>query len=332
VLILLGADPLADFPDRDLAARALAAVPTIISCDLFLTESTELAHIVLPAAGHAEKDGTTTNIEGRVSRLGQKVTPPGTARADWMIAAELAFQLGSDLMLESAEDIWDEIVTLAPAYRDLEVEALGGFVAGDGVLVPFPTLRAAAYGGNGETGADAAPEVVAEPAPEPEAAASVAPDVPDDDADSTDASPDTEAADETAPAADPNPAPAVFQLAPGAPVVPAPLDAYALRLIASRKLYDDGTFVQQSPSLAPLSPGTVLRVNSYDFARLGVAVGAQVRIKTPKGQAMVAIQVDDGVPRGAAAVYVNQPGLALTELIDATARVTDVRVDSGADA
>ena len=124
----------------------------------------------------------------------------------------------------------------------------------------------------------------------------------------------------------------VFILAPFLAFVPAPLDAYALRLIAGRKLYDDGTLVQQSPSLAPLVPGTVLRINGYDFARLGVAVGSRVRVKTPKGQAMVEIQVDDGVPRGAAAAYVNQPGLDVTALLDATARVTDLRVDSGADA
>jgi len=334
VLILLGADPLADFPDRDLAARALAAVPTIISCDLFLTESTELAHIVLPAAGHAEKDGTTTNIEGRVTRLGQRVTPPGTARADWMIAAELAFQLGSDLMLESADDIWDEIVTLAPAYRDLEVEALEGFVAGDGVLVPFPTLRAAAYGGNGDAPpADAAGATDDNAEDETDAAAvSVAPDPDAEDDAPADAAGGSGDADEPDPVVDDNPAPDVFRLVPSAAIEPAPLDAYALRLVASRKLYDDGTLVQQSPSLAPLVPGTVLRINGYDFARLGVAVGAQVRVKTPKGQAMVEIQVDEGVPRGVAAVHVNQPGLAVTSLLDATARVTDLRVDSGADA
>ena len=83
---------------------------------------------MLPAAGFAEVDGTTTNIEGRVSVLGQKVTPPGTARADWMIAAELALRLGADLGLESVDDIWDEIER-AGARRTpaspLELLALG---------------------------------------------------------------------------------------------------------------------------------------------------------------------------------------------------------------
>ncbi len=58
------------------------------------------ADVVLAAAGFAEVDGTTTNLEGRVSTVARKVTPPGTARADWMIAAELARRLGADLGLD----------------------------------------------------------------------------------------------------------------------------------------------------------------------------------------------------------------------------------------
>jgi len=76
----------------------------------------------------------------------------------------------------------------------------------------------------------------------------------------------------------------------------------------------------------------VLRVNPYDFDRLGVSVGHEVRVKTPKGMLMAEISVDHAVPRGSAGVYVNQPGIAITDLIDATERVTDLRIDSGTDA
>ncbi|MET0825351.1 MAG: NADH-quinone oxidoreductase subunit NuoG, partial [Acidimicrobiales bacterium] len=60
VLVLLGADPVQDAPDRDLARRALEAVGTVIAVDCFLTGSVEAADVVLPAAGYAEVDGTTT--------------------------------------------------------------------------------------------------------------------------------------------------------------------------------------------------------------------------------------------------------------------------------
>src|SRR5439155_2138756 len=93
-LVLLGADPLADFPDRPLARRALERASFVVAVDCFATESTAEADVVLPAAAFAERPGSTTNQEGRISRLSQKITGPGVAWPDWMIAAELAFRLG----------------------------------------------------------------------------------------------------------------------------------------------------------------------------------------------------------------------------------------------
>src|SRR5690606_10243337 len=97
VLVLLGADPISDFPDHRLAERAIAGARTVIAVDTLLNESSRRADIVLAAAGFAEVDGSTTNIEGRVTRLEQRVTPPGTARSDWELAVELSLRLGSDL-------------------------------------------------------------------------------------------------------------------------------------------------------------------------------------------------------------------------------------------
>jgi NADH-quinone oxidoreductase subunit G len=79
-LILVGADPLADFPDRTLAERALAGARTVIAVDTFLSDSSRRADVVLAAAGFGEVAGTTTNIEGRVTTLDQAVTPPGRVR------------------------------------------------------------------------------------------------------------------------------------------------------------------------------------------------------------------------------------------------------------
>src|SRR5262249_6765920 len=96
-LVLLGADPLSDYPDRDLAERGIEGAACVVAVDCFETESVREADVVLPAAGYAERTGTTTNVEGRISRLGQKITAPGVAWPDWMIAAELAFRLKADL-------------------------------------------------------------------------------------------------------------------------------------------------------------------------------------------------------------------------------------------
>jgi predicted molibdopterin-dependent oxidoreductase YjgC len=62
--------------------------------DLFLTETAELAHVVLPGASFAEKGGTLTNTEGQQQTLRPAIPPPGDARPGWAIAAELARRLG----------------------------------------------------------------------------------------------------------------------------------------------------------------------------------------------------------------------------------------------
>ncbi|HEY4378463.1 MAG TPA: molybdopterin-dependent oxidoreductase, partial [Acidimicrobiales bacterium] len=152
-LILVGADPLADFPDRALAERALTGARTVISVDTYLSESSRRADVVLAAAGFGEVSGTTTNMEGRVTSLDQKVTPPGTARPDWLIASELAAALGTEFGYTSAAQIWAEIEATAPSHSGITAEALvaapDGMVVGSGSIefvapadVPNPAVDA----------------------------------------------------------------------------------------------------------------------------------------------------------------------------------------------
>ena len=94
LLVLLGADPLNDCPDADLARRAVAGARRVISIDTLPSESTKLADVVFPAAAYGEKGGTTTNLEGRVTSVAEKVNATGNSRPDWMIALELAALLG----------------------------------------------------------------------------------------------------------------------------------------------------------------------------------------------------------------------------------------------
>ena len=111
VLVLLGSDPLADFPDRALAIAALKGAGRVISITGHMNASTVTADVVLPAAVMSEKSGTTTNLEGRVSSVAKKVNTPGVARADWMIAVELADRLGHDLGVTSVDEIFDQLAS-----------------------------------------------------------------------------------------------------------------------------------------------------------------------------------------------------------------------------
>jgi NADH-quinone oxidoreductase subunit G len=126
VLFLLGADPVADFPDRTLAQAGLERVPTVVAVDLFLTESSQRAHVVLPAVGWGETDGSFVNLEGRVSPLRQKVTHAGQARPDWMIAVDLALALGADLGFEGIGDIRAELSATVPGFVGLDWAAVEG--------------------------------------------------------------------------------------------------------------------------------------------------------------------------------------------------------------
>ena len=150
-LVLLGADPLTDVIDSKIAAAAFAKLEHIIAVDTFANESVSHASVILPAAGFAEKSGTHTNIEGRVSRLAAKVSAPGVARPDWMIAVELGVRLGIDLKLESVEDITEEISRVVPSHLGLDMEMLSTPGRGDGIVVPLPSTAANAVEADTET-------------------------------------------------------------------------------------------------------------------------------------------------------------------------------------
>jgi NADH-quinone oxidoreductase subunit G len=122
VAILLGCDPLTDFPDAKLAEQAFNKVAHLIAVDCLLNFTSTGADIVFPAASSAtEVDGTFTNIEGRISPVARKVTPPGTARPDWMVAAELAAQLGSDLGFIDLDELWAELAEASPLHAGLSM-------------------------------------------------------------------------------------------------------------------------------------------------------------------------------------------------------------------
>jgi predicted molibdopterin-dependent oxidoreductase YjgC len=74
--------------------EVVASLDFLVVQDLFLTETAELAHVVLPSAAFAEKAGTLTNTEGRQQTLRAAIPPPGEARPGWVIAAEMARRFG----------------------------------------------------------------------------------------------------------------------------------------------------------------------------------------------------------------------------------------------
>jgi NADH-quinone oxidoreductase subunit G len=232
-LILLGADPLSDVPDLDLARRALAGAQSVIAVDTFPTASSLRADVVLPAAAYAERGGTTTNLEGRILPLSQKITARGTSRPDWMIATELAEQLGAEIGVESIEDL----TATETSSQSLQ------------------TLSA-----------------VGSSAPE--------------------------------------------------------RNSYDLRLVVSRKMYDNAVSTVTSPSLAHLSIGAGIYLNPRDIERLGAPIGKEVKVSTSSKSVILTLHADESVLKGTAWVPFNQPGTDIRELLNANDLIVDVRVEN----
>jgi NADH-quinone oxidoreductase subunit G len=234
LLVLLGADPLNDCPDATLARRALAGARRVLSIDTFMSDSTQEADLVLAAAAFGEQDGTTTNLEGRVSPVAQAITTHGTARPDWMIAAELALMFGRD--------------------------------------IGFDTIQSAT--------------------------ASVA------------------AAERRQ-----------FDALPQAAATEQPPNSYDYRVVVSRKLYDRAVGTSNSPSLATLAPGPGAHIHPLDLDRVGVAEGTDVKLVGVRGSIVLPLIADEAVQRGTLWAPFNQEGADITDLVDAGASVTDIRIE-----
>ena len=100
-----------------------------------MTETAELAHVVLPGVSFAEKDGTFTNTERRVQRVRKAIEPVGNSRPDWQILCDLSSRLGYPLGYSSPGEIMDEIASLTPSYGGIRYGRLEGL----GLQWPCPT-------------------------------------------------------------------------------------------------------------------------------------------------------------------------------------------------
>jgi NADH-quinone oxidoreductase subunit G len=326
-LVLLGSDPASDFPDRRLASRALRQVRTV-AVDSFLTESSAAAEVVLPAAMFAERPGTTTNIEGRISVLGQKVVPPGVAWPDWMIAVELSARLGAELPFGSLEQIWEEVERVSPVHRGLTYAALLADEARDGLVAPLPRARveigrrpAAGDGAVRRLDPMATPGIdAAERQGSPSRSAlGVASDI--------NGASDGDGGRPGIPGAGEAPRPVSFA-GPAEPTAPPPLDGYSLRLVSGRVLYDGGTLNQACPSLGPLAPRPSVRLNPHELDRLGVASGQAVRLRSSRASLVLEAVADAAVPRGVAQAPFNVGAEDAGELMEAGSVVTEVRLET----
>ena len=123
-LYIMGEDPVLADPNAHHAVEALEKLDFLVVQDIFLTDTAKMADVVLPAACYAEKDGTFTCTERRVQRVRKAVEPPGEARPDWQIFTELSKKMGYTMDYESAEEVFNEVASLAPQYKGITYQRL----------------------------------------------------------------------------------------------------------------------------------------------------------------------------------------------------------------
>jgi len=124
-IYLTGENPVLSDPDANHIKESLEKLEFLVVQDMFLTETAELADVVLPAASFAEKDGTFTNTERRVLRVRKALEPLGDSKPDWWITCQIARRMGTKgFDFESPSQIMDEIASLTPSYGGISYSRL----------------------------------------------------------------------------------------------------------------------------------------------------------------------------------------------------------------
>ena len=144
-MYIMGENPMLSDPNITHVEEALRALDFLVVQDIFLSETAQLAHIVLPAAASLEKDGSFTNTDRRVQLLHPVLKPPGLALPDWQITSALAQRLDAKLgrppgvlrwQFDSTAEIMEEMAEVTPIYGGMR----HGRLADTALAWPCPSV------------------------------------------------------------------------------------------------------------------------------------------------------------------------------------------------
>ena len=135
-LWIIGYDVAQTDPNLKKVHEALKRVEFLVVQDLFLSETTKFAHLVLPGASFLEKDGTFTNLERRIQRIRKAVEPPNGILPDWRVVCEVSNRMGYPMPYQHPSEIMDEIAKLTPMCAGVSYDRLDQHA---GLQWPVPT-------------------------------------------------------------------------------------------------------------------------------------------------------------------------------------------------
>jgi len=135
-MYIMGENPMLTDPNQNHTREALEQLEFLVVQDIFPTETTEFADIILPGAAFAEKNGTFVNSDRRVGRVRKAVDPPGEARQDWKILWEIAGRMGFPIKpYQDESEIFDEIAAVTPIMAGISYDR----IEKEGIQWPCPT-------------------------------------------------------------------------------------------------------------------------------------------------------------------------------------------------
>ena len=135
-IYLMGENPVLSDADVNHVKKSLSKLEFLVAQDIFLSETAQLAHVVLPASSFAEKDGTFTNTERLVQRVRKAIEPIGNSKPDWWIINQIAKRLGAKgFDVDNPAQIMEEIAVLTPSYGGINYSRLETC----GIYWPCPT-------------------------------------------------------------------------------------------------------------------------------------------------------------------------------------------------
>lgn len=123
-LYIIGENPMVSDPDLNHVRKSLDSLEFLVVQDIFMTETAQMANVVLPSTAFAEKDGTFTNTERKIQRLRKALDPPGAAREDSDIICDLSSRMGYLMSYESSLAVMEEIASVTPSYCGINYERL----------------------------------------------------------------------------------------------------------------------------------------------------------------------------------------------------------------
>ncbi|MBZ2165179.1 formate dehydrogenase subunit alpha [Methanobacterium spitsbergense] len=124
-MYIVGENPVTSEPDTDNIKNSLQNLEFLVVQDIFLSETAQMADVVLPGCSFAEKDGTFANSERRIQRVRSAINPIGESKPDWLITCEIAQRFGAEgFEYNNASEIYKEIAEIAPIFSGINYQRI----------------------------------------------------------------------------------------------------------------------------------------------------------------------------------------------------------------